>query len=307
LDGTKWEQYKKLPKGLLIIDTFRASQGKNENDSQDMAYIMSRLKELRDEGYTIVLLHHTPKANDRIYKGSTAIIDLSDHVLALHKVRKKGTSYEETTDDDDGRVYRLGTKDKTRYEPYHVYIDFDPEKGFVVAPDPDEEDLKRVGVIIFGLKKELKHLPNQTQVVNSAVRDLGIGKSRTQKLLRKGEGKYWQCIRKPERHNAKCYDLLENQFVGLLPLYSKQQTEKQPVDENQFDKEAGEINNRESAVNIEFDSLLDTISSKQTGKTQQTASSSQDNQLENKETESVPSKDIIEDEVDNSMENSQEA
>jgi 5S rRNA maturation endonuclease (ribonuclease M5) len=60
LDREDWEQYKSLPIGLLIFDTLRASQSKDENSSQDMAFIMSRLKELRDMGFTIFLLHHTP-------------------------------------------------------------------------------------------------------------------------------------------------------------------------------------------------------------------------------------------------------
>ena len=45
-DMNDWEQYKALPIGLLIYDTLRASQTKDENDSRQMAFVMSRLKEL---------------------------------------------------------------------------------------------------------------------------------------------------------------------------------------------------------------------------------------------------------------------
>jgi len=187
LDDAEWYLYKHLPEGsLLIFDTLRASQNKDENDSKQMAFIMSRLKELRDMGFTIILLHHTPKANDRIYKGSTAILDLSDHVLSLHKVRKG--NYEEVDDDDDSgeHCFRFGTKDKTRYEPFHIFIDFAPEKGFIVAPDPDTESLEAIHQLL-GDKGRLI----QTEICIFTEKELNIGRKKTRSLLRKGEGKFW--------------------------------------------------------------------------------------------------------------------
>ena len=89
LDSQVWDLYKKLPQGaVLFFDTLRASQGGDENDSRQMAKTMMRLKELREAGFTIIVLHHTPKANDATFKGSTAIFDLSDHVLGMCKIRK---------------------------------------------------------------------------------------------------------------------------------------------------------------------------------------------------------------------------
>lgn len=193
LDSKEYELYKKLPEGsLLIFDTLRASQSRDENDSQHMAMIMQRLKELRDAGFTILLLHHTSKSSDRIYKGSTAIFDLCDHNLSLHKV-KKGcyTSTPEESDDDDDTdnyCYRLGTQDKTRYEPFHVFLEFDSEKGcFRLAPDPEVETLEEIRNLLVG--KE----PLKTNDIFELVRnEVGIkSKGKLTHLLRKGIGKYW--------------------------------------------------------------------------------------------------------------------
>ena len=157
LDSKEYELYKKLPEGsLLVFDTLRASQSRDENDSQHMAMIMQRLKELRDCGYTILILHHTSKSSDRIYKGSTAIFDLCDHNLSLHKVKKGCYTPEENESDDetDNYCYRLGTQDKTRYEPFHIFLEFDIEKGcFVIAPDPETETLEEIHSLLVG--KEL--------------------------------------------------------------------------------------------------------------------------------------------------------
>jgi archaellum biogenesis ATPase FlaH len=145
LDTDAWGQLKHMPKdSLIIFDTLRAAQSGDENSSKDMALIMNRLKELRDMGFTILLLAHTPKANDRTNKGSSAIVDLADHVLAFYKVRR-GADTEILADDEDGDFcYRLGTGVKTRYEPSQVFLDFNPSRGFVIAQDPDIEKLDAI-------------------------------------------------------------------------------------------------------------------------------------------------------------------
>jgi hypothetical protein len=255
LDGEGWEQYKGLPIGLLIFDTLRASQGKDENDSKDMAFIMSRIKEFRDMGFTIVLLHHTPKSNDRTYKGSTAIMDLADHVLSLHKV-KRG-SLEDVDDDDEEGYYRLGTKEKTRYEPFHIFLDFDPEKGFVIAPDPDEEDMRGIHSLIIELRSSTGELPIQSQILNKTKEELNLSNLKTRKLLSKGEGKYWNSAHIPERKNAKVYEPISVcQFV--TPIYS-QQTEKLPSKVNQSDNKPHSDNTHQSIENTEFDSFSEAV------------------------------------------------
>jgi archaellum biogenesis ATPase FlaH len=204
LDGEDWALYKRMAGGsLLIFDTLRAAQSKDENDSRHMAFIMTRLKELRDIGLTIVLLHHTPKASDRIYKGSTAISDLADHVLSLYKVRKTNPDEIQEDEDDLDCFYRLGTRDKTRYKPFHIFLSFNPEKAFEKAPDPDTEVLEA----IHHLLNENGRL-NQTQVFELVKRELGINrKGKVVSLLKKGEGRYWKA---EQEGRAIYYSVLSN-------------------------------------------------------------------------------------------------
>lgn len=186
IDSHDWDVYKKLPQGLITIDTYRAFQSGDENDSQQMSLNMEKMKELRELGFTILLLHHTPKSNERIYKGSTAIFDLSDHILSLYRVKKQDSEDE----DEGGSFFRFGTKDKTRYEPFHFFVAFDPDKGFVKAADPDEEDMKSLQELLVKFIKD-KERPNQSELIKVGIDELMLPKSRIQKLLRKGEGKYW--------------------------------------------------------------------------------------------------------------------
>ncbi len=152
LDGADWALYKSLPAGsLLIFDTARASHDGDENDSQDVALVMNRLKEIREAGHDILLLHHTGKASERLYKGSTAWIDLADHVLAFHKVRRGTLEEIDEGGFDPNTLLSLGSGQKTRFEPSRLYLTLDPsEGGFALADDPDADSISSLAEYIAG-------------------------------------------------------------------------------------------------------------------------------------------------------------
>ena len=215
LDSKEWDLYKKLPEGaVLIFDTLRASQGRDENASNEMGLIMGRLKELRDLGFTVILLHHTSKNNDRVAKGSTAIVDLADHILGLTLVRKKTDGSEVILDDDDdeeGAVYRFGWREKTRFEPYALYLTLDPDRGFDLAPDPDEEALKAMHGVL-GDREMIK-----TAFVTTCISEVGLSKGKASKLFSRGIGRYWTT--KPQGKNNAIL-VTPIRFSGFPPLYS---------------------------------------------------------------------------------------
>jgi hypothetical protein len=236
LDGNRWEQYRALPAGaLLIFDSLRASQDLDENSSRDMAFIMTRLKELRDAGFSILLLHHTPKGNDRAYKGSTAILDLADHVLGFNKVRKDNHEAEVLDDEDMNAHWRLGTRDKTRYAPFHIFLAFDPERGFVQTDDPVEAELQDFLAVLSDLVSTTGVPVNQTAFCDAVKANLGITKKeRIVNRIRRGVGRYWDAESagrgKPTYYIPRvgqvspCPPLIKGGTTGTTPLPGKQGT-----------------------------------------------------------------------------------
>ncbi len=217
LDSPEWELYKSLPEGsVLIFDTLRASHGKDENASNDMGLIMGRLKELRDIGFTIVLLHHTAKNSDKAAKGSTAIVDLSDHILGMTLVRKKQDGQDVVVDEDDSEedvLYRFGVREKTRFEPYHVYLTLNPDRGFDLAPDPQEDTLKAMHLIL------LEHGTITKTAFKDSCKSLGLGEKKLRKMIEIGQGRYWDIEKRPDQKNAQ-FVTPKNQSGSLSPLYS---------------------------------------------------------------------------------------
>lgn len=215
LDKDGYALYKQLPPGsVLIFDTLRASQDRDENKSNEMALVMNRLKELRDMGFTIILLHHTAKNSDKIAKGSTAIVDLADHILGLTLVRKKRDGQEIIVDDEDTEddlVYRFGVREKTRFEPYQIYLTLNPDRGFDLAPDPQEDTLKAMHKIISDLGEA-----DKTSFIATVKTKLSLSLHKSRKLFETGEGRYWT-VKKSE-HNKQIVTPI--QLFSYSTLYS---------------------------------------------------------------------------------------
>ncbi len=76
---------------LIILDTLRALNTGEENESGPMEGVMQRLKMIRSlTGATIILIHHTGSGSERL-RGSTAIDGAADCILYVNGKNGKGT------------------------------------------------------------------------------------------------------------------------------------------------------------------------------------------------------------------------
>jgi len=266
LDSIEWIRYKELPPGLLIIDTLRASHLSDENDSKPMSAIMGRLKELREMGFTILLLHHTPKGNENTFKGSTALLDLCDHVLGLEEVKDLDG---ETIEFDCQNLYKLGTRIKTRYEPYSIYLTFNPEiKGFSIAVDPDIEKMEGIRELLCNSPEPLKQKALRERIKT----DLDLPDKETRKLLRKGTGIYWN-TEKGEK-NSTIYIPINSVCQFVSHIYSGQ-TEKQESPQRESLTNRPLLDSTQTLANTEFGSF-----SKGTGQTEKLKNCNPCNRIE---------------------------
>lgn len=83
LDDQMMLDWCKEERGLMVFDSMTRFHRGNENSSQDMAVVMERFIRLRDEGATIMLLHHASKDEKNKFRGSeeiAAACDICYHV-----------------------------------------------------------------------------------------------------------------------------------------------------------------------------------------------------------------------------------
>lgn len=181
------------PESVFIIDTLRSAQGADENDSRAMAQVMGVARNLRDNGATVIILHHTPKGADNKYKGSTAIFDLVDHVIGLYPLTTQKN--QETANNK----YYFGTVDKTRYKPFDMPLQFSKELGLFT----NTEDISTS--ILFKIQKLIQPEGiNQTELISKMKSELDIGKSQGLELLKKGEDSHWK-VERQSKNNSLIY------------------------------------------------------------------------------------------------------
>jgi hypothetical protein len=122
-------------------------------------------------------------------------------VLSLERVNRNNPKAP-IDDEDDDCIFYLGTGDKTRYEPFHTYLEFDPENEeniFKLAPDPDEENMKLIQELMLDLEPMAK-----TKLFEKITDKLKLSINKTRNLLNKGEKKYWDLV-DGKTNNIKIY------------------------------------------------------------------------------------------------------
>jgi hypothetical protein len=209
-DSKQYTDYLKLPPGLLLVDSLRACQSGDENSSQDMAEVMSRAKEMRDYGHTVLFLIHTTKANERQFRGSLAILDQVDHVLNFYPVRNAESGKPIETDDAedlDGLTFYLGTREKTRYKPFQIYVKRAGRGKFTLAEDPVTEKMHAIQEVL-----RTSGPMNQMGLIEKLKDELGLkGDKKIRKLLKDGTGKFW--VTQPGEKNSTMFS------VAVSPPY----------------------------------------------------------------------------------------
>ena len=203
-------------RSLLVFDSLRRFHLGSENAPEEMAVIMAHLRELTKAGATVLVLHHTGKAEGSIYRGSTEILAGVDVAFSLEK------------DKQQTRV--LGTpvpltlrcvKHRFIEEPT-LSLEFAVEGERAIFRDVtaareekreegQREKLSEVREVIRKLEGEHGE-PNQTQVLRALKDTLDIGKNTALKLLGIGEGSHWKSEAKD---GSRCYQTL-SPFPGPI-------------------------------------------------------------------------------------------
>ncbi len=114
LDTDNWEIYKVFEPGLFILDSLRSAHHLDQNSSKDVSFLMERLKIIRGNDSTIVLIHNENKTGD--FSGSAALSDLCDQVLMYGCVEEVGSEKEVPVIRTHSTIRRLAVGGKHRFD-----------------------------------------------------------------------------------------------------------------------------------------------------------------------------------------------
>lgn len=157
---------------VLVIDSLQNFV--NTNDTPTTTYIMDELRNISNNGVTVLAIHHTDKATDSL-KGLTIIRDRSDMVSKI------------TIEKDEQNLVKswIITEDKYRYTaPEKITIknnNFDINIVDVAIDDKTEVYVLRTAISI--LRKEREQSINQSELVLKIQNQLNIGEKKIRYII----------------------------------------------------------------------------------------------------------------------------
>jgi len=179
-------------RGLIIYDSLIEFHPGSEQSSTETRAFMRQFRALANIGATVVVLHHTGKAETaKLYRGSSDIKAVVDTAYLLQK--------------DSGKPERLSklslTCFKARLMPGRNFA-FEFCKGHGFVPCIPGSAKKRLETIVAELLQSSPGL-NQTAIV-CTVREQGFAKGEIEKCLKNGAFK-----QQPGPNNSILYSLRE--------------------------------------------------------------------------------------------------
>ena len=161
---------------LIVFDSLIRFHEADENSATEMALVMGGLRALANAGATVVALHHKPKSDGALYRGSSDIAGGVDTALAVSRDRTAGLLRVECFKSRFGEEFTLTLRP-----------DLSASGDFVVTSSPqadaEQADIDR-------LADTIRRHPGQPK--RFIVETSGLPRARARALLERLDGQFWR-------------------------------------------------------------------------------------------------------------------
>ena len=189
-----------------IIIVFDAAKnflgiGADRDKNKDVTPLMQKMKNLRDNGATIIYLHHTNKPQKDFstnYAGSSAWVEDCTNAFIVAKNEYKNILNFKLIKNRVGDIKDISIKINNDLNDYQI-IDID------VANETEEEEYIRNS--IYNLIEKHDSPCIYTTIING-MKENGTHQDKTNKVLKKWRGKYWDVHKEKEKNNRDIYTVI---------------------------------------------------------------------------------------------------
>jgi hypothetical protein len=158
---------------LFVFDSFVRFHEADENSASEMRNVMAQVRCLADAGSTVLLLHHRPKAQQTMYRGSSDILAGVDVAFSVEH--------------DDGGLKLVGYKARDS-ELNNIGIQVDFAKGTFLATDTQAVDGSRNSVELLADFIRQNRGASKTRIAEQS----GLRRCDVLRLLESQEGIAWK-------------------------------------------------------------------------------------------------------------------
>lgn len=222
-----WQLIKQLQKidlsnCLIVFDSAKNFIDGDRDKNKDVSKLTDVFKRLRDNGATILFLHHTNKPQkdiETMYAGSSAWEEDSSNAFILQKNDDKGTFIFKPIKNRVGELEEIAF---TYHQETHSLTKVDIRNAKMT-----KEDEEIINEIVMYIHKDKN--ANFSKVLNYCM-SLGYSKNKANNIIQTGKGIYWNETKSIE-NNRSSYTLIYNKPKETVLYYQSNQ-----IDNNNLDK-----------------------------------------------------------------------
>ena len=193
-----------LSEFLIIFDSIKNFIIGDRNSHKDVTELMNILKELRNNGASIVFLHHQNKLNkdfNSAFSGSSAFME--DVAIA----------YELKKNEDKQTYIFIPLKDRNNISNYIAFTynqDNTLTKVDIDYAMETKEDIE-IRELIVNFIKNQKDKPIYSEILKYIVDSGGYNKDKVNRIIQRGKDKHWRASRVLRENNKLVFELIDSQ------------------------------------------------------------------------------------------------
>lgn len=195
---------KDLTDFLIVFDSIKNFIIGDRNSHKDVTELMNILKELRNNGASIVFLHHQNKLNkdfNSAFSGSSAFME--DVAIA----------YELKKNEDKQTYIFIPLKDRNNISNYIAFTynqDNTLTKVDIDYAMETKEDIE-IRELIVNFIKNQKDKPIYSEILKYIVDSGGYNKDKVNRIIQRGKDKHWRASRVLRENNKLVFELIDSQ------------------------------------------------------------------------------------------------
>ncbi|SFP99186.1 DnaB-like helicase N-terminal domain-containing protein [Hydrogenimonas thermophila] len=203
-----WRMIKELLKRdlhdtMIVFDSAKNfMKGKDRDKNKDVSELTEVFKRLRNNGATIIALHHTNKPNqemdeyEQVYAGSSAWREDVDNMFLLVTNKYKNTFIFVPSKN------RVGIIEEQAYKiENHIIEKVETEWA------KEDAEFEEIRDQVISFIEDCKTPPTFSQILTFLI-ESGYSKNKSNKVIQKGKGRYWK-IEKIKKNNKNLYFLIQ--------------------------------------------------------------------------------------------------
>jgi replicative DNA helicase len=247
-----WQLIKQLQKidlsdCLIVFDSAKNFINGDRDKNKDVSKLTDVFKRLRDNGATVLFLHHTNKPQkdiETMYAGSSAWEEDSSNAFILQKNDDKNTFIFNPIKNRVGELEELAF---TYHQETHTLSKVDL---FNAKETKEDEEIR--DEIIEYIKKDKS--ANYSKL-SSHCMSLGYSKNRVNKVIQDGKGRYWNESKSKENNRSSYTLIIQEQKETVVQFKPTDSELTSIISTDKSDKSGKSINRGFASTNTTKDKL----------------------------------------------------